>query len=135
MPSPHPRQRKDGDGWKPFSTAPKTGQVLDVWVRDGDGVGTLVGPTYFLGFKVSDGNDPKADRTHRFHLVRGVKWDSTHKCWVSAGNPHYVAEVDLSGATHWRPIPPPPDMEDPAFPGERLVFTPRSYAKHYEGWI
>jgi len=126
---------RTGEGWQPFDTAPKNGEVIDIWRQDGDGIGRLVGPSYFFGRKISDGKDPKRDRTHRFHLVRGIQWNSVHRCWVEAGIHHYVAEVSVKGATHWRPIPPPPDMEDPAFPGERLAFTPRSYAKHYEGWV
>lgn len=79
--------------WKPIESAPKDGTVIDLWCRR------------------------SWDPPLRDVRCTDVYWCTTHKCWRTVGNEHYVERTfqpPLSPIdrhiipTHWMPLPSPP---------------------------
>jgi hypothetical protein len=71
----------DAQGWRPIETAPKDGTMVDLWCR------------------ATHGRDMRI--TDMWWIERGI--------WRSGRRDPFKEEM-ATRATHWRPIPAPPEV-------------------------
>lgn len=105
--------------WQPIETAPKDGTRIDLWLVDQDGDGERVTDAYWVTnahwvprFLNEDGSKPSASkRDGWFAPYHDYEMDG----WCD--NPpefnHHPRHkrVWFTKATHWMPLPEPPDVE------------------------
>lgn len=72
--------------WQPIETAPKNGQIIDIWCR----VPEIHGESY----------DRIADC-----------WYSAGRWWGYDENGNDICRLKMNSVTHWMPLPEPPEVE------------------------
>lgn len=94
------------DKWQPIETAPKNGEIIDVWMPNShvSKIGDVI-TEKFTGDKILITTQYMVTSSR----LNNIYWNQKEKCWSFENDDLDIEQEYNSKITHWMPLPEPPN--------------------------